>query len=352
MSLTIQAAERSLLPDSMIRWGIRQLLSKRLRSLHDQAEMTSGDAALSKWLQEMRSSPIAIGTGEANEQHYEVPADFYALCLGDHRKYSSCYWDEDVADLSQAEERMLALTCERAQLRDGQSILELGCGWGSLSLWMAKHYPSSQILSVSNSASQRAYILDQAKQRGLANLKVVTVDMNDFDSKDRFDRVVSVEMIEHMRNWEKLFGRIATWLNPEGHLFLHFFSHREMSYPFEDSGNQDWMARNFFTGGMMPLHALPFRLQSPFQVVSDWPESGVHYQRTAEAWLQNLDKNRAAAVRTLQAAGYPKKAEAERQVQRWRMFFLSCSELFGYRQGTEWLVSHYLLAPTASGAER
>ena len=349
MSLTIQAAERSLLPDSVIRWGIRSLLGKRLGRLHDQAQKR-GDAVLSEWLQEMRSSPIAIGTGEANEQHYEVPAEFYALCLGDHRKYSSCYWDEDVANLSQAEERMLALTCRRAELRDGQSILELGCGWGSLSLWMAKHYPNSQILSVSNSASQRAYILEQAKWRGLTNLRVETADMNDFNPEERFHRVISVEMIEHMRNWEELLGRISTWLNPEGRLFLHFFSHYEMSYPFEDSSNQDWMARNFFTGGMMPSHALPFRLQITFEVISDWPESGFHYQKTAEAWLQNLDKNHAEAVRVLQAAGHPKKANAERQVQRWRMFFLACSELFGYRQGNEWLVSHYLLAPTAKGS--
>lgn len=349
MSLTIQAAERSLLPDSVIRWGIRSLLGKRLGRLHDQAQKR-GDAVLSEWLQEMRSSPIAIGTGEANEQHYEVPAEFYALCLGDHRKYSSCYWDEDVANLSQAEERMLALTCRRAELRDGQSILELGCGWGSLSLWMAKHYPNSQILSVSNSASQRAHILEQAKRRGLTNLRVETADMNDFNPEERFHRVISVEMIEHMRNWEELLGRISTWLNPEGRLFLHFFSHHEISYPFEDSSNQDWMARNFFTGGMMPSHVLPFRLQSTFEVISDWPESGFHYQKTAEAWLQNLDKNHAEAVRVLQAAGHPKKANAERQVQRWRMFFLACSELFGYRQGNEWLVSHYLLAPTEKGS--
>lgn len=346
MSLTIQAAERSLLPDSVIRWGIRALLRKRLSNLYDQVQ-ERGDAMLSEWLLEMSSSPIAIGTSAANEQHYEVPAEFYALCLGEHLKYSSCYWDEGVDHLSQAEESMLALTCKRAQLRDGQSILELGCGWGSLSLWMAKCYPNSQILSVSNSASQREFILEQAKQRGITNIRVETMDMNDFDPQERFDRVVSVEMIEHMRNWEKLLIRIYSWLKPEGRLFLHFFSHRERSYPFEDSTNQDWMARNFFTGGMMPQHTLPTHLQTSFDVVSDWPESGVHYQRTAEAWLENLDRNRAEAVRLLQSAGSLGRKDAERQVQRWRMFFLACSELFGYRQGSEWLVSHYLLAPTS-----
>jgi len=348
MSLTIQAAERSLLPDSVIRWGIRSLLRKRLNNLYDQVQ-ERGDAMLSEWLLEMSSSPIAIGTSAANEQHYEVPAEFYALCLGDHLKYSSCYWDKGVDHLSQAEESMLALTCKRAQLRDGQSILELGCGWGSLSLWMAKCYPNSQILSVSNSASQREFILEEAKQRGITNLRVETMDMNDFNPQEHFDRVVSVEMIEHMRNWEKLLTRIYSWLNPDGRLFLHFFSHRESSYPFEDSTSQDWMARNFFTGGMMPQHTLPIHLQTSFEVVSDWPESGVHYQRTAEAWLENLDRNRAEAVRVLQGAGSLGQKDAERQVQRWRMFFLACSELFGYRQGSEWLVSHYLLAPTVQG---
>ncbi|MCP4092250.1 MAG: class I SAM-dependent methyltransferase [Planctomycetes bacterium] len=348
MSLTIQAAERSLLPDPMIRWGIRRLLGKRLRGLYGQTQ-ESNSAGLSQWLQQMRSGPIAIDTGEANEQHYEVPADFYALCLGDHRKYSSCYWDSETTDLSQAEESMLRLTCQRAQLEDGQSILELGCGWGSLSLWMAKQYPNSKVLSVSNSASQRTHILEQAKQRGITNLCVETMDMNDFQPNGEFDRVVSVEMIEHMRNWEELLGRISSWLLPGGRLFLHFFSHREVSYPFEDSNQNDWMARNFFTGGMMPSHGLPSLLDIPFKVVADWPESGSHYQRTAEAWLQNLDKNREQAIRILQGAGYADKAEAERQVQRWRMFFLACAELFGFRQGNEWLVSHYLLEPSTQG---
>lgn len=342
MSLTIQAAERSLLPDASIRWGIRRLLRKRLRELHNQAENLH-EAVPSYWLQEMRNAPIAIEADAANDQHYEVPAEFYSLCLGDYRKYSSCYWDETTEFLSDAEARMLQLTCERAQLVDGQDVLELGCGWGSLSLWMAEHYPSSRIVSVSNSASQRRYIQRQAAARGLDNLEVRTVDINHFQPEGEFDRVVSVEMFEHMRNWERLLGGVAQWLRPEGKVFLHFFSHREASYPFEDRGEDDWMARHFFTGGLMPSHDLPRRLHIPFEVEQDWAESGSHYARTSEAWLENLDRNREQALEILRRSGYSGSGQAERQLQRWRMFFLSCAELFGFREGSEWLVSHYLL---------
>ncbi|MHC4380208.1 MAG: SAM-dependent methyltransferase [Planctomycetota bacterium] len=348
MSLTIQAAERSILPDATIRWGIRRLLAKRLRRLHRLAA-GRGSAISQAWLEEMSTSPIAIDTGAANDQHYEVPAEFYGLCLGEHRKYSSCLWDQGVSNLDQAEHRMLDLTSSRADLKDGQSILELGCGWGSLSLWMAKRFPNSRILAVSNSESQRAYIMDQAQRRGLGNLRVETVDLNHFHPKTSFDRVVSVEMFEHMRNWEHLLRRISRWLKPDGRLFLHFFSHRETSYPFEDVSSDDWMARHFFTGGLMPSHDLPRRLDIPFEVEDDWAESGKHYAKTSEAWLENLDAHREQALEILQNAGYPVRTEAERQVQRWRMFFLACAELFAYRNGSEWLVSHYLLRPTQEG---
>jgi cyclopropane-fatty-acyl-phospholipid synthase len=347
MSLTIEAAERAILPDPTIRWGIRRLLGKRLRRLHRQAA-AAGAAVTPSWLESMRESPIAVETGAANEQHYEVPAAFYELCLGDYRKYSSCWWDEGTKDLSAAEANMLALTCDRAELADGMDILELGCGWGSLSLWMASRYPHSRILAVSNSHSQRRYIMRQAKERGLDNLEVRTIDMNDFEPGRRFDRVVSVEMIEHMRNWERLLSRIHGWLRPDGRLFLHFFSHRQASYPFEDEGRDDWMARHFFTGGIMPSHDLPYRLASPMKVEREWAESGTHYQRTAEAWLANLDACREEAIAVLQKAGWATRREAERQVQRWRMFFLACAELWGFRGGSEWLVSHYLLRPQGS----
>ncbi|NQU50807.1 MAG: class I SAM-dependent methyltransferase, partial [Planctomycetes bacterium] len=303
MSLSIEIAERAIVPDSAIRWGIRRLLKKRLQRLHNQAQ--AADCPVSPaWLESMRLSPLALETEAANEQHYEVPAEFYALCLGEHRKYSSCYWDEGIKTISEAEARMLALTCDRACLEDGQKILELGCGWGSLSLWMASHYPQSEILAVSNSASQREYIMGEAKRRGVCNLVVETADMNDFATEQRFDRVVSVEMIEHMRNWEELLRRVNVWLLPSGRLFLHYFSHREFSYPFVDEQQNDWMARHFFTGGLMPSHDLVQRLAVPLEVEQSWAESGVHYAKTSEAWLSQIDANRADALRILQQAGY------------------------------------------------
>lgn len=351
MSLTIQAAERALLPDASIRWGIRRLLRKRLSELRDRARQ-SQQAVPSDWLQQMRDSAIAIETDSANEQHYEVPAEFYTLCLGHHLKYSSCYWDESTQNLSQAEARMLELTCERAQLTDGQTVLELGCGWGSLSLWMAERYPNSQILSVSNSAGQRQYIEARAADRGLTNLEVRTVNINNFQPEGKFDRVVSVEMFEHMRNWEALLTSISQWLESDGKLFLHYFSHRTTSYPFENRGDDDWMARHFFTGGMMPSHDMAHHLEIPLEVEKDWAELGVHYSQTAEAWLKNLDRNRDRALEVLQQAGYNPQRAAERQLQRWRIFFLSCAELFGYHQGSEWLVSHVLLRNQRTGESR
>ncbi len=347
MSLTIEAAERAIVPDSAIRWGIRRLLKKRLSRLYRNAQ-AEGAPVAEAWLEEMRQSPLALETQAANEQHYEVPAEFYAICLGDHKKYSSCYWDEGMQDLTQAEARMLEITCERAQLANGQKILELGCGWGSLSLWMAEHYPQSEILAVSNSASQREFIEGEARRKGFENLRVLTVDMNRFQTEERFDRVVSVEMIEHMRNWKMLLERVGTWLKPDGRLFLHHFSHREFSYPFVDEQQDDWMARHFFSGGLMPSHDMVQRLAVPLEVESSWAESGTHYAKTSEAWLSHLDQNREAALRILQEAGYSTRQDAERQVQRWRMFFLACAELFAFREGSEWLVSHYLLRPKAN----
>jgi len=348
MSIAIQAAERALLPDRSIRWGIRRLLRKRLQEL-TQASKSGQSAVDPAWLDQMRASPIALDIEAANAQHYEVPASFYEICLGRYRKYSSAWWDEDTHDLDQAEARMLALTCERAQLADGQRILELGCGWGSLSLWMAGQYPHASILAVSNSLSQGCYIRKQAQALGLDNLQVVTVDMNDFAPKGRFDRVVSVEMIEHMRNWEALLERVASWLEPTGSLFLHFFSHRVFSYPFEDRGDSDWMARHFFTGGLMPSHDLLSRLDIDLEVDADWCESGTHYARTAEAWLRNLDTYRPLLLEILEQKARLSPKDAERQLQRWRIFFLSCAELFGYANGSEWRVSHYRLRPTVGG---
>ena len=340
MKAAVELAERGLLPRPMVRWGIRRLLRDRLQAERQRHE-PDRELALEEWLEQMRSAPIALVPEAANEQHYEVPAAFYELVLGPHLKYSSCYYEQADSTLGQAEAAMLAKTCERAELRDGQRVLELGCGWGSLTLWMAEHYPASQIVAVSNSASQREHILARARARGLHNLEVRTCDMNAFETDERFDRVVSVEMFEHMRNWEALLGKIAGWLVEDGRLFIHVFAHARYAYPFVDRGSGDWMSRMFFTGGMMPSDDLMERVRSPLEVEEHWAVEGTHYARTSEHWLDNLDARRAEALVVLgQTYG---ESEAERWLERWRLFFLACAELFAHDHGREWIVSHYRL---------
>jgi cyclopropane-fatty-acyl-phospholipid synthase len=251
MSLLIGMAENALLPDGLIRFGIRRLDRKRLR-VEGQAHRNQYRRHRERFITSMRQSPIAIKTHKANEQHYEVPAAFFEQVLGRHLKYSSCYWPEGTRDLDQAEEQMLDLTCKRAELSSGMKILELGCGWGSLSLWMAEHYPDSQITAVSNSAAQRKFIETKIAKRHLPNLNVLTADMNDFSIDQQFDRVVSVEMFEHMRNWPLLLERISRWMRPTARFFIHIFTHRQFAYPFELNGDDNWMGRHFFSGGMMP----------------------------------------------------------------------------------------------------
>jgi len=334
--------DRDLVPDPLIRIGIRRLLRERLK------QAATADPA--QLIEQLHSSPVAINTNDANRQHYEVPPQFFALTLGTHRKYSSCYWPEGVDSLDNAERVMLDLTVERASLEDGQSILELGCGWGSLSLYMAQRFPRSQVLGVSNSQSQREYIEEQARNRGLINLRIVTCDMNCFDPGARFDRVVSVEMFEHMRNYQELLRRIASWLKPEGKLFVHIFSHKRFAYPFEVSGPNDWMAQHFFTGGIMPSDDLLPQFDRDMRVVERWQVDGTHYQNTSEAWLKNMDRHRAEIMPIMAKVYGPR--EALRWFVRWRVFFMACAELFGYREGSEWIVSHYLLALRSSDARQ
>ena len=334
----INACERRWVPDAAIRIGMRRLLAQRLRREshgHPQAR-NEHERAL---MRELARGPIAVDTGAANEQHYELPARFFELVLGTHCKYSSGYWPGSVSSLDEAEATMLALSCERAELGNGQKILELGCGWGALTLWMAAHYPDSHVTAVSNSVSQRQFIEARAREYGLANVHVITSDINEFAIEPGFDRVVSLEMFEHMRNYALLMQRIGSWLRPGGKLFVHIFCHREYVYPFEDANAYDWIARHFFTGGVMPSASTLLHFQQALQLEERWLMSGTHYERTADAWLENLDGAAADVLDVL--AGTYGDEQAPLWLQRWRMFFMACAELFGYRDGSEWMVAHY-----------
>jgi cyclopropane-fatty-acyl-phospholipid synthase len=341
LATVINAFERTPVPDRLTLAGIDYLCGaadKRLRRLPPDTEKL--------FARQMLDHPIAENTEEANQQHYELPAEFFALALGPHRKYSSCLY-EPGDTLADAEARALAETCEHADLKDGQDVLELGCGWGSLSLWMAQRYPASRIVSVSNSNSQRQYIETAAAERGLTNLRVITCDMNQFDAEAalggvKFDRVVSVEMFEHMSNWPELLGRIRGWLKSDGRLFLHVFTHQTTPYAFDRNDKADWIAQHFFTGGVMPSHHLVHQFGSLFDVEQDWRWSGEHYRKTAMDWLANFDRND-ARIRQIMAEVYGPGAKLWRR--RWRLFFLSVAGLFGHGGGADWGVSHYRLSP-------
>ncbi|WP_029148975.1 cyclopropane-fatty-acyl-phospholipid synthase family protein [Methylophilus sp. 5] len=340
-SIALKLAEKGFLSDALIRKGIRSLCKSRLQEIAE-GDCERAQSDLIRFIERMREAEIAPLPDKANAQHYEIPAAFYQYCLGMNRKYSSCFWLPDTRTLDEAEHLALAQTCAHACLGGPLQILELGCGWGSLTLWMASHYPNAHITAVSNSASQREYILQQAQARGLSNIHIITADMNVFDTEQTFDRVVSVEMFEHMRNYQVLYARVARWLKPDGLFFKHIFVHCNSPYTFDVKGEDDWMSHYFFSGGMMPSDDLPLYFQDDLKLINKWRWNGTHYAKTANAWLANMDHHHASLTPVLQSV-YG-QAEAEIWRQRWRIFFMACAELFDYQQGQTWWVSHYLFS--------
>ena len=338
-STVLEWTEQGLVPDTVIRAGIRRLCRQRLKDIGaNDIERSARD--LENFVLQMNGAEIAPLPELANEQHYEVPPAFFESVLGPHRKYSCCYWEEGTDSLEQAEEAALLASCERAGIKDGMTVLDLGCGWGSLSLWVARIYPACKVTAVSNSAPQRQFIEQQAQRSGINNLTVITADMNDFQAAGRYDRIVSVEMFEHMRNYRELFGRVHGWLNPGGRFFMHVFCHRSTPYEFVDQGDSDWMSRHFFSGGIMPSDDLPLRFQEQLQLIERHRWNGRHYEKTANAWLNLMDQRRAEILPILEET-YGRQNVAK-WFQRWRIFFMACAELFGHDDGREWFVSHYV----------
>lgn len=333
----ISVVERAPLPDTFLRMGVNYLVGRTRDRLNG-----APPSAIEVFSRDMARYPIAIHASEANAQHYELPSRFFELTLGPRRKYSCCYYDVQDATLADAELRALEETVAHAALADGQDILELGCGWGSLSLYMAQKYPRARITAVSNSTGQRRHIEMHASRLGVENLRVLTADMNDFTPSERYDRVVSVEMFEHMSNWRGLLTRLRGWLKADGRLFVHIFTHRDQAYRFDHADKSDWIAQHFFTGGIMPSHGLIRNFDDLFMVEEEWRWNGLHYQRTAADWLRNFDANRTEIDAVLRET-YGSDAALWRK--RWRLFFLATEGLFGDRNGEEWAVSHFRLRP-------
>lgn len=342
MNLAVELAERAVLPDWAIRAGVRSLLRSRLR----QEERTSEgrfDEANRRLADRLRQGPIAIRTTAANEQHYEVPAEFFDLVLGKWNKYSSAYWPQGVSDLDGAEESMLSLTCDRAGIEDGMRVLDLGCGWGSLTLWIASRFPGCRVRSLSNSNGQRQFIEARCRRLGLDNVSVTTGNVSEWDTHERFDRVVSIEMFEHVRNHEELLAKVARWLDVDARLFVHIFCHARHAYTFEEAADS-WIGSEFFSGGIMPHEHHLDLFPRDLRVARQWRVNGVHYARTLEAWLERLDEERERA-REILGRTYGRR-EAVRRLQKWRLFFLGLAEAFAYGGGEEWFVTHCLLEPS------
>ncbi|EOQ95020.1 cyclopropane-fatty-acyl-phospholipid synthase [Leptospira wolbachii serovar Codice str. CDC] len=332
--------EKDIFPDWLIRFRIRQLLNLRIKQERKES-VTAQLQHKMNYVNELKKSPIAVHTEAANEQHYEVPSDFFTYVMGPRMKYSSGYWPSLDTSFAESEEEMLRITVERAEIKNGMKVLDLGCGWGSISLYIAEHFPKSKVTGVSNSKTQKEFIDKRAKERGLKNLTIITKDMNDFTTKDKFDRIVSVEMLEHMKNYEKLFEKLSKFLVADGKFFIHIFTHKEFAYPFEVIDETDFMAKYFFTGGQMPSDDLFLYFQKDFLIENHWVVNGTHYARTSEAWYDNMILNKDKLLPIL-ASTYGEKEKTKWFVY-WKVFFLACAELWDYRNGEEWFVSHYLL---------
>lgn len=335
MSLMIEAVERGMVPDFLVRYGIRKLIKQRKNEIRDNYKFHREGI-----LGELEKNPIAVHTDKANEQHYEVPSDFYHLVLGKNLKYSCALYEDGINDLDRAETKMLELYCERAQMKDGIDILELGCGWGSLTLFLAKKYPNSKITAISNSASQRESITNKASRLGLNNVEIITCDINNFKTEKQFDRIISIEMFEHMRNYKTLFSMMNGWLKDDGQVFIHIFCHKDATYFYETDGDDNWMGRYFFTGGIMPSFDLFERVQSSLTLKQKWKVNGINYQETSEQWFRNMDLKKKEIMPILEKT-YG-KSDAQRWFIRWKLFFAACAELFGYEAGQEWFVGHFL----------
>lgn len=331
--------EKGIVPDPLLRFGIRKLLQERLNS-ENKGDQEKQKEHFMKLLDFLKESEIAVHTDDANKQHYEVPTEFYKIVLGKFLKYSSCYWTEKTSNLSEAEENMLKITCERAGIVDGEKILDLGCGWGSLSFYIADNYPNCQITSVSNSSTQREYIENKKVALKADNIEIITSDINEFNTDKKFDRIISIEMFEHLRNYKKLFHKLHNLLEENGKLFVHIFTHSKFAYLYEVKDETDWMSKYFFTGGIMPSDDLLLYFARDFEIVNHWVVNGKHYEKTANEWLNNFDRNRSQIARIFEKT-YGKE-NSVKWINYWRVFFMSCAELWGYNKGNEWQVSHYL----------
>ena len=334
----IKMAENGTLPDALIKIGIKNLCNQRL-IWRDSLSFEEIQDHHQTWVDKLKKSPIALVPEKANEQHYELPPSFFEIVLGKNLKYSSGYWNDGVKDIDTSEDDMLDMYLKRGQFEDKMNILELGCGWGSLTLLLAKKYPKAKITAVSNSNDQRKFIMGRCEKLNVNNIKVITCDMNDFSIDEKFDRVVSIEMFEHMRNYKKLLSNISNVLNPGGKLFVHIFTHKSLVYPYEDKGAGDWMAREFFSGGLMPSHNLLLNFQDDLKIEKQWHIPGFHYEKTSYAWLNKMDANKSKIIDIFNKTYGDKHSSM--WFQRWRIFFLSCAVMFGMKKGKEWGVSHY-----------